>query len=179
MKSNHNGVNVNVYDTTKYTMSIKPDNKGTVTSKSSTISKPSTNNTSTTGKPSINKTSTTGKSSSKKIPKDDGPKIKTKHKSSDIMDALMTTSIFDAPPKQKITEKGPLKKEIEIDIEKDSQEDIIRKLVLNIRNLRAELDDHKIYSDGTFCTQSVHNRSIDTLEKKIEDLTSIVDEFNV
>jgi len=149
-------------------------------------------------KPSINKTPTTSnKPSSKKIPKDDGPKAKPKptpkltskltsepkstskpkNESSDVMDALMTTSIFDAPSKQKITEKGPLKKDIEIDLEKDSQEDIIRKLVLNIKNLRAELDEHKIYSDGTFCTQSVHNRSIYTLEKKVEDLTTIVDDL--
>jgi effector-binding domain-containing protein len=93
------------------------------------------------------------------------------------MQSLMTTSLFDEPPKKKIEIKYPKSKDLEIDLDNDSQEDIIRKIVLNIRALRTEINEYKQYSEGTYCTQVVHDRSFDNLEKKIDELITTVEEL--
>ena len=59
----------------------------------------------------------------------------------------------------------------------DSQEEIIKKLVLTVQGLKNELDEYKIYVDGTFCTSAVHNRTTDDLDKRLTDLRSQVDEL--
>lgn len=109
-----------------------------------------------------------------------GKKVQSSHQKTngnhDIMQSLLSTSMFDEPPKKKVDVMGPSSKDLEID-ENDSSDEIFRKLVLNIKALRTELNEYKHYTEGTFCTQVVHNRNFDTLEKKIEDLTSTVEDL--
>ena len=104
--------------------------------------------------------------------------VKKSNNSDDVMQNLMSTSLFDEPPKKKVEIKEPKRKDLEIDIDNDSQEDIIRKLVLNIKALEARLDAYEHYADGTFCTQAVHNRNFDSLEKKVDDLVTAVEDLS-
>jgi len=97
--------------------------------------------------------------------------------SNDAMQSLMTVSLFDEPVKKKVVVKGPTRKELEIDFINDAHNDIIRKLVLNINTLREELNEYKHYVEGTYCTQVVHDRSIDTVEKRLDELTTTVEEI--
>jgi hypothetical protein len=95
----------------------------------------------------------------------------------DGMQSLMNMSQFPDPIKKKIVQKPIKSKEIQIDLNNDSQEEIIRKLVLTVQGLKNELDEYKIYVDGTFCTSAVHNRTTDDLDKRLTDLRSRVDDL--
>ena len=95
----------------------------------------------------------------------------------DGMQSLMNMSQFPDPIKKKIVQKPIKSKEIQIDLNNDSQEEIIKKLVLTVQGLKNELDEYKIYVDGTFCTSAVHNRTTDDLDKRLTDLRSQVDEL--
>lgn len=103
----------------------------------------------------------------KKVPKDVS--------SEDAVQTLMSLSLFDTPQKKKIPIKGPSRKDLEIDLENDSQESIINKLILNIKSLREELEEYKQYVEGTYCTQAVHDRNYDVLEKKVDDLSYVIE----
>lgn len=105
---------------------------------------------------------------------------KTKHQQdepTDAMQSLLNMSQFEVPAKKKSIQKPPKSKEIQIDMENDSQEDIIKKLVLTVRSLKSELDEYKIYVDGTFCTSAVHNRNTDDLDKRVTELRTQVDDL--
>ncbi|VBB18814.1 hypothetical protein YASMINEVIRUS_1346 [Yasminevirus sp. GU-2018] len=95
--------------------------------------------------------------------------------SMDQLQSLMSMSHFEKPAKKKVDPKPVKAKELEIDLEKDSQDEIIRKLVLNNQALRTELNDLRIYIDGTFCTSTVHNRFSEEVEKKLGELTETVE----
>ena len=116
---------------------------------------------------------TTKKSVSKvrKVPKDANNDINDE----EAVQTIMSMSLFDTPPKKKVAVKGPSRKELEIDLDNDSQETIINKLILNIKSLREELDEYKQYVEGTYCTQSIHDRAFDSLEKKVDELTYTVE----
>lgn len=94
------------------------------------------------------------------------------------LDSLMGASLFDEPLKKKASIKRPTAKELEIDFEKDSQDEIIRKLVLNNQVLRADLNDLRFYADGTFCTLAVHNRTCEEFETKIADLSDTIEDMS-
>lgn len=96
---------------------------------------------------------------------------------SDPMNTLLNMNQFDTPVKKKMQPKLPKSKELCIDLENDSQEEIIRKLVLNVQSLRSELNEYKIYADGTFCTSTVHNRATDDLDKRVTELRTQIDEM--
>ena len=98
-------------------------------------------------------------------------------KNTDPIHTLMTLSVFEKPPQKKQPNKPIKSKELEIDYENDSQEDIIRKLVLTIQNLQKELESYKEYVEGTFCTNAVYNRQYDEIEKKVNNLSSELDEI--
>lgn len=89
------------------------------------------------------------------------------------LDSLLSTNHFKKPLKK--TETKIKKSDIEIDLDNDSQEEVIRKLVLTVKSLKSEIDELKIYVDGTFCTSAVHNRSVEELETKINVLSESVD----
>lgn len=93
------------------------------------------------------------------------------------MESLLSMSQFDTPAK-KVVNKCPKAKDIQIDMDKDSHEEIIRKLILTVNNLKTELNEYKIYADGTFCTNSVHNRNTEDIDKRITDLTSRVEDLS-
>lgn len=89
------------------------------------------------------------------------------------LDSLLSTNHFKKSLKK--AETKIKKQDIEIDLDNDSQEEVIRKLVLTVKSLKSEIDELKIYVDGTFCTNAVHNRSVEELETKINILSESVD----
>ena len=91
------------------------------------------------------------------------------------MESLINMSQFEGPVKKKIIQKPLKTKEIKIDMENDTQEEIIKKLVLSVHILKEELNEYKNYIDGTFCTLVVHNRSSDELDKRLIELQTQVD----
>jgi hypothetical protein len=95
-------------------------------------------------------------------------KAKTKESKDVGLDDLINMSQFDIP-KQKTVSKVK-EKDIVINMDCDSQEEIIRKLVLTVQKLKAELDEYKLYAEGTFCTSSVFNRVTDELTDRITTL---------
>jgi hypothetical protein len=80
---------------------------------------------------------------------------------------LLSMSQFNT----KATKKKIVAKDLQI-TENDSKDEIIRKLILSNQYLREELNEFKIYVDGTFCTSAVHNRFADEVEKRFDDMTS-------
>jgi hypothetical protein len=99
----------------------------------------------------------------------------------DIMQSLLSSSQFEEPVKKKTIVKQPKTKDIEIDLEKDSQEEIIKKLVLSYQKLKTEFEEYKQYVEGTYCTISVHDRqtlefdkSLDLLKNRLEDVENEV-----
>jgi len=95
----------------------------------------------------------------------------------DVMQSLMDSSHFDTPTKRGIIQKPPKLADIQIDIEKDSKDEIIRKLVESVKYLRMELNEYKNYVDGTFCTSTINNRFSDDVDKRFEELTLRVEEL--
>jgi len=95
--------------------------------------------------------------------------------SNDPLDSLMSMVHFDEPVRKKNVERPLKTKDLEIDLEKDSQEDIIKKLVENNKALREELKEFKMYVEGTFCTFAIHHRVSNDIEKKLEELTNAVE----
>ena len=93
----------------------------------------------------------------------------------DMMQNALSKISFDTPVKKKTLLKPIKAKEIEINLENDSQEDIIRKLVLTVKNLKDELNEYKTYVEGTYCTFSVHNRVSDDLDKRVTILETAVE----
>jgi len=115
---------------------------------------------------------------SKKVDKKlDKKDVKPQIQNADQMHALMSMSVFERPAKKKQPTKPIKSKELMIDYENDSQEDIIKKLILTIQNLQTEFEAYKEYVEGTFCTNSVHNRQIDELDKKINDISTELEEI--
>lgn len=97
--------------------------------------------------------------------------------SSDSMQNLLNMSQFESALKKKIVQKPIKSKDIQIDLENDSQDEIIKKLVLTVQSLKEELSEYKIYADGTFCTSSVHNRVTDDLDKRVTDLRTQIEDM--
>jgi hypothetical protein len=89
----------------------------------------------------------------------------------DGMQSLMSMTAFDKPVRKKDSVKLPRRAEFAVDFEKDSQEEINKKLVLAIEALRNELEEYRIYGEGTYCTQAVHNRFADETDKRLSELT--------
>ena len=96
---------------------------------------------------------------------------------SDIMQSLLNVSAFDTPAKKKITPKQPKSKEIEIDMENDSQEEIIRKLVLTVKKLQAEMIEYKEYVEGSYCTCVEFNRYFIDNDKAVAEISSRLEEI--
>lgn len=95
----------------------------------------------------------------------------------DPLESLMTMRHFSKPLKKKPI-KLPRANEILIDLEKDSYEEIIRKLVLNNQLLRTELNELRVYVDGTFCTSAVHNRFSEETEKTISGIVETINNLS-
>lgn len=89
----------------------------------------------------------------------------------DSMEKLLNNSQFTVLPKSKHESKHESKTK-EININNDSQEEIIKKLIITIDNLKNELKEYKNYVEGTYCTISVFNREIDNIDKRIDDIQS-------
>lgn len=88
----------------------------------------------------------------------------------DAFESLLNMSQFNLPKKQ--SPVVPKEKDIVIDMDHDSQEEIIRKLVLTVQKLKTELNEYKNYVDGTYCTISVFNRSIDDFNNELNNRIS-------
>lgn len=89
----------------------------------------------------------------------------------DFCDDLLASS-------KPINKKKDVKvKRLDIEInEDDNKDEIIRKLVLNINALWSEFNEYKQYVEGTYCTIGVHNRCNDTIEKRLDDIQSSLDD---
>lgn len=66
-------------------------------------------------------------------------------------------------------------KPVVIDEDNDSSDEIIRKLIHMVKYLSAELEDHKTYAEGTYCSLREFYRSNDTLEAKIDSIETTCD----
>ena len=88
----------------------------------------------------------------------------------DSMEKLLNNSQFTVLSKN----KTEIKKK-EINIKNESQEEIIKKLILKIDNLENELKEYKNHVEGTYCTISVFNREIDNIDKRLDDIQSNIE----
>jgi hypothetical protein len=95
----------------------------------------------------------------------------------DIMESLLGSSQFNIPLKKKETIKFPKSKDIAIDMETDSPEQVIEKLVLGLNKLRQEFNEYRHYVEGTYCTSAEHNRTSTYNENKIVELAQRIDEL--
>lgn len=99
----------------------------------------------------------------------------------EIVDKLTKLNLFDQPMKRKVTPKLPKMKDVQIDMENDTQEEIIKKLVDLLQITRHEFADYRTHVEGTYCTSTELNRLHDNvekidgrvydLEKQVEDIT--------
>ena len=92
----------------------------------------------------------------------------------DSLQNLLNMHQFDSPVKKKPVLKT---KENQIDVENDSHDEIIKKLIKTIHRLENELNEYKIYAEGTYCTTTVHNRAIDDLDTRVTDIRTQIDEM--
>ena len=65
-----------------------------------------------------------------------------------IMESLISSLQFENPAKRKETNKQPKSKDIQIIWETDSQDDIIKKLVLGLQKLRNEFEEYNNTRQG-------------------------------
>jgi len=97
----------------------------------------------------------------------------------ELMDDLLKNSRFESNvPKLNTNiktkpkdEPKPKMKDIEINEETDSKDEIIKKLIMTVKLLRSELEEYKQYVDGTYCSLAQHNRLSDSVDKKLGDIT--------
>jgi len=110
-----------------------------------------------------------------------------KMKKIDGIDSLLSSSIFD-DDKDKNKKKTdirtlsntkvlPKKSEIVIDMEHDTADEKIEKLITLVQILQKELNDFQTYSEGTYCTYAVHNNFTSEIEDKVSRLVSDIDEI--
>ena len=78
--------------------------------------------------------------------------------------------------KSNVQKKLKKTKNIEIDLESDSKDQIIEKLVLLVEVLKEEIKDLKVYSEGTYCTSTEHYRFKDIVEKELLELSNRIDD---
>lgn len=108
-------------------------------------------------------------------------KVRTKNDDSDnegtgdIMKSLMSSSQFDDKPKKKKKEKKIKRKDIEINLNEDDTETVLEKIVLSLAQIRKELDDLRLYSEGTFCTSAEFNRHTENINSKMSDISERVE----
>lgn len=101
------------------------------------------------------------------------------------LESMLNSNTFDEPIVPKSAPKFPKSSELKIDLENDSQEEIIKKLIVTVKKLQDELNSYKVYADGTFCTSIEFNRnsgSVDNkltdIENKMADLSNRMDSFD-
>lgn len=90
----------------------------------------------------------------------------------DVMESLLGMDQFDTSVKQNKTDT-PV--DIGIDIETETPEEIIKKLVTIIKKLKGELNEFKIYAEGTYCTSAEFNRITNVTDNRIDELAQRVD----
>jgi hypothetical protein len=87
----------------------------------------------------------------------------------DKLSSIMSVSPFGTSSQPKKKEAVSTIRNVKIDLETDSQEEIIKKLVQKIEYLEQELNEFKKYADDTYYTYKDNFRNSDTLDKKIEE----------
>lgn len=109
----------------------------------------------------------------------------TKPKEFDGIDSLLSSSVFDDDKTTKKTDVRtlsntkvlPKKSEVVIDMENDTSEEKIEKLITLVQILQKELNDFQTYAEGTYCTYAVHNNFSTEIENKIDKIVSDIEDM--
>lgn len=105
-------------------------------------------------------------------------KKKTQKKSESMIDDLQMLMNTPINSKKKNKEISIKRQDYEI-TDDDDKDEIIKKLVLNVKALWTEFSAYKQHIDETFCTYAIHNRCNNDVEKRIDDLQSVVDNLDL
>ena len=92
-----------------------------------------------------------------------------------IMDSIINSNQFDEPFKRKVVSSVVKNKYVNIDLDHDNQNDIIKKLNTNIDVLRREFNEYKTYVDETYCTNTVCNRQNIDIDNKLNDIMNKIE----
>jgi chromatin segregation and condensation protein Rec8/ScpA/Scc1 (kleisin family) len=99
--------------------------------------------------------------------------------SCNVMETLLATNQFEQPVKKKQTVEIIKSKDIEIDIVNDTQEEIIRKLVLSVQKIKREFAEYRQYVEGTYCTMAEYNRMTNDVDNRVNELTTRVNDLPI
>jgi hypothetical protein len=104
----------------------------------------------------------------------------TKKNDLDVMESLLGLGgQFNEPmPQQTKVRRNPIN-DIGINVDTEKPEDVIRKLVEMVRKMNNEIQELKLHAEGTYCTSAEFNRSYDTMDKRIDELTQRFDTFEI
>jgi hypothetical protein len=114
------------------------------------------------------------KTISKKIKKDPDNKNDTSS-TLNVMDCLLSRREFNIEKKNNNEKK---ERYVEINVDTDSKDKIIEKLVTNFKILKTEFDEYKTYVEGTYCTYAEFNRNYNEIEHQVNDLISKIEPDN-
>lgn len=105
------------------------------------------------------------KAKSIKSNKSDKAKSKSDIDNLNQLSSILSISPFADTPKSKKPKEGNIIKNVKIDLENDSKDDIIKKLVQKVEYLDQELIELRRYADDTYYTFRDHYRDIDNDKK--------------
>ncbi len=104
------------------------------------------------------------KNTKKIIKKDDNDDHE--NESDDKLASIMNISVFSAPKKKK---EAPLIKNVKIDPNVDTKDEIIAKLIQKVEYLEQELTELRKYGDDTYYTFRDHHKDSAKIDDKIEE----------